>query len=344
MSTDTDNKTMFEAAFVISLSFRTDRLQSFRKQTQSLTSLPEIKVWPAVCGDICEHPPIWTAGNGAWGCYRSHLAILEHCLNENISSYIVFEDDAQFRPDFDKYITEFYKELPEDWQQIYLGGQLQYEETHPPIRISKNVLRPFNVNRTHCFAVSRRGMLPIYKHITNLPFWEDNHIDHHLGRWHEDPTNQVFCPNQWLVGQMGFSSNVSGRVEDVTFYSDPESYTLSHWLFDKPVCAYYTGDPLLLRIAKPFLHQGNKLEHHGFDITIAQAARYANPRPEINRWYNWIRSEIIRGRSTAIPCFYHPTISPSMVEEATNAKVYPIHPHSLSEIERAVQEIINEQM
>jgi hypothetical protein len=27
-------------------------------------------------------PPQWRAGNGAWGCYRSHLLILEKCLLE----------------------------------------------------------------------------------------------------------------------------------------------------------------------------------------------------------------------------------------------------------------------
>lgn len=331
---------MFDAAFVISLSFRTDRYENFMRQvSEHVHCLPDIQRWQAIHGDTCRAPRFWTAGDGAWGCYRSHMNILEHCLNSGISSYIVFEDDAQIKPDFDDRLSDFFREIPDDWQQIYLGGQLMHPNTHPPIPLSKHVMRPFNVNRTHCFAVSRAGMLPVYQHISNLPFESHEHIDHHLGRWHEHPNTAVYCPSEWMVGQMGFSSNVSGKVEAVQFFEDPISYKVDHWLMRDPVCIYYRGSFDLLRECKPLLHAGNSIDFNGFDVTLAQAAKYAEPEPEISRWYSWVRTEIIRGGTGAIPCFFHPKIPIETVRSALKCRVIDLDPSNSHDVAEAVRNI-----
>lgn len=331
---------MFDAAFVISLSFRTDRFENFMRQVdQYVHTLPKIQRWQAIHGDTCRAPDFWTAGDGAWGCYRSHMNILEHCLNSGISSYIVFEDDAQIKPDFDERITRFFESLPVDWQQAYLGGQLIRPTIHPPIPVNEHVMRPFNVNRTHCFAVSRAGMLPIYRHISNLPFESREHIDHHLGRWHEHPETAVYCPSEWMVGQMGFSSNVSGKVEGVQFFDDPISYQVSHWLMKKPVCVYYRGSFSLLRECKAFLHPGNNIDYNGYDVTLAQAAKYVDPKPEIARWFNWVRTEVIRDKTGALPCFFHPKIPIETVKSALMCDVIEFSPKSVSEVEDFMKRI-----
>ena len=304
---------MFDKVFVISLDFRTDRLTSFLNQAKVF--FPNIEVFQAIHGDTCQPPDIWCAGAGAWGCMRSHHAILEQCLNTGVSSYLVFEDDAKFAPDFAKNLEVFVNAVPEDWQQVYLGGQLVHERTHPPIKISEQIYRPYNVNRTHCFGVSRTGMLPIYQHISNLPYHDTEHIDHHLGRWHENPENRVYCPPKWLVGQMGCSSNISGKVEPTTFFQNPESLALSHRLYDTPVCAYYRGPSQPLKAAKRYLYCGRSLDAHGYDSGLSQATKYANPVPGIYQWYNWVRSEIVRGNMEAIPCCYHPRIKKEDLEK-----------------------------
>jgi hypothetical protein len=304
---------MFEKVFVISLDFRHDRLTTFLNQAKLF--FPEIEIWKAVHGDTCQPPDIWCAGNGAWGCMRSHQSILEQCLNNGISSYLVFEDDAKFGPNFMDQMKTFYDDLPDDWQQIYLGGQLVHERSHPPLKISENVYRPYNVNRTHCFAVSSLGMLPIYQHVSNLPYHNTEHIDHHLGRWHENPESKVFCPPKWIVGQMGCSSNISGKVEPTTFFRNPDELALSHTLYEAPVCAYYRGPSGPLKAAKKYLHCGRNLDAHGYDSGLTLASRFSNPVPEIYKWYNWVRSEIVREHMQAIPCCYHPRIKKEDLEK-----------------------------
>jgi GR25 family glycosyltransferase involved in LPS biosynthesis len=259
------------------------------------------------------------------------MNILEYCLNNGIASYIVFEDDAQFKPGFDESFEAFVSDVPEDWQQAYIGGQLQHTHSHPTVKISPNCYRPYNVNRTHAFMVSRSGMLPIYQHISNLPFHAAEHIDHHLGRWHENLRNFVYCPAKWLVGQMGFSSNVSGKVEPVHFFADPESTALSHWLYDDPVCIVYRGTRQLLMSARGLLHAGNQIDANGFDVGLTLASRFSDPTDEIERWYGWIRGEIVRGNSKALPCLFHPRITDSMLEKC-KFKTVTIAPNSLEDI------------
>lgn len=303
-----------ERAFVISLAIREDRLAMFREATKSFKNIPEIETRLAIHGDTCRPPDIWLAGAGAWGCMRSHLNILEECLNTGVSSYLVFEDDAQFRPEFDEQFQSFIEILPEDWHQAYIGGQLLHTHSYPTVKIKPNVYRPYNVNRTHAFMVSRAGMLPMYKWISNLPYYEHEHIDHHLGRWHEDQRNVIYTPARWLVGQKGSSSNVSGKTEPTEFFTDPIDTAIEHWLYENPVCVVFHGNSKLLQKCREYLHQGNQLDSHGHDITLALAARLADPIPEIDRWYGWIRSEIIRSNSKALPCLYHPRITEDMLK------------------------------
>lgn len=302
-----------ERAFVISLGFRSDRIEAFRESTKDLKSIPKIEVWQAVHGDTCQPPDYWVAGAGAWGCYRSHHAILEYCLNNNVASCLIFEDDAKFRVGFDGSMKRFMNAIPDDWQQAYIGGQLQHTHSHQTIKINTEVYRPYNVNRTHGYMVSRSGMLPIYKWISALPFEPKEHIDHHLGRWHEDMRNKVYCPPRWLIGQMGDSSNVSGRKDPVNFFVDPIDTTIDHWLYEKPVCIVYRGSRALLQQARYYLHAGNSIDANGYDVGLSLACKMRDPIPEIDKWYGWIRGEIVRSNSAAIPCLYHPKITEEML-------------------------------
>jgi len=308
---------MFDKAFVINLAIRPDRLNDFLSRMPEVSWLPKIEVWPAIHGDTCRPPPNWTAGNGAWGCLKSHLAILEHCLMERVASYIVFEDDAQFSHDFDSQGRQFIEALPDDWQQAYLGGQLQHERTHPPVKVNELVYRPYNVNRTHCFAVSREGMLPIYQHCSDLPYERHFHIDHHLGRWHEDARNKVYCPPRWIVGQHGARSNVSGRFENVTFFDPPMKFAKDHWLYHKPVCVLFRANRAIAELCRDFLHFGNQISPRGFDVTLEEASRLRKPERAIGGWYSWIRTEIANDSTLArVPAMMHPSITDEDVAAA----------------------------
>ena len=314
-----------EKAYVISLKIRADRRVGFFDRYPGCDSLPEIEVWNAVHGDTCPAPDNWHAGNGAWGCYRTHMNILEHCLNEGIQSYIVFEDDAVFTETFAEDVKTFFEHVPDDWDQAYLGGQLLHTQAHPPIKVNDHVYRPYNVNRTHCFALNGDAMVSVYRHCSNLPFHTAEHIDHHLGRWHETYRHNVFCPARWIVGQGGASSNVSGKKDPVTFYENPETRSLNHPLYERPACIVLRGPrELSEKLCASHGHKGYNLDRGGYDRSLCEAWKYKDPSVEIKKWFSCIRSEIARESSEKLPLLWHPRITDEMIADAEIGRVLTV--------------------
>ena len=60
------------------------------------------------------------------GCSLSHLKLWTMLLNEKgeIENYLILEDDVRFLPGWKEAWIEVYKNLPSDWECIYLGGVL----------------------------------------------------------------------------------------------------------------------------------------------------------------------------------------------------------------------------
>ncbi len=308
---------MFAKSFVINLTFKTDRLQTF------MASLPAcfqgVEVWPAVHGDTVQHPDWWKSGRGAWGCYRSHLQILEKCYNEQVDSYIVFEDDAIFDPELVTRLDQFLKHLPADWEQIYLGGQLLHESQNPPRKVNDHVFIPFNVNRTHCFAVHRRGYEKLYKHLNAAPFVEHEHIDHHLGRLHETGSLKLYCPGKWLVGQAAGRSNISGNHNAATFWTHPErlSQEFRTW-HSRVIPAVYLDAPfnVAMELDASGWHRGHWKNDQQLDRGVCRAAESATKEgfaEALKSWYAAVLPEAVREGKQCV-CVYHPQVPWECVE------------------------------
>ncbi len=71
-------KKIVERCFLMNLDRRDDRLHEWMQQLPQPCAIPDVERFAAIDGrKACDAPEQWRAGNGAWGCYRSHLLILE---------------------------------------------------------------------------------------------------------------------------------------------------------------------------------------------------------------------------------------------------------------------------
>ena len=213
----------FERVTCVTLERRPDRWQRFVDDLPADWPFKEPEKIYGIDGKKVHPPGWWKQGGGAWGCYRAHLRIIEDCLNNDIQSVLLLEDDALCCENFVQRWEAFKTELPANWQMVYLGGQHLRTDKHPPIRISEQVYQPFNVNRTHAFAL--RGlafMRKVYKHLTTVDWNRGDHIDHHLGRLHQRRQDRIYCPKEWLIGQAEGDSNINGRGMPERFWQPAE--------------------------------------------------------------------------------------------------------------------------
>lgn len=202
----------FERVVCINLDRRADRWAKFVEDLPEDWPFGEVERYAAVDGQRCQHPSWWRAGRGAWGCYRSHLNIIEECLNRGIESLLLLEDDAICMPDFSRHWSDYLGALPEDWEIAYLGGQHLYAGRHPPRRVNEYVVSPYDVNRTHAWSLRRGGLRIAYGRLTDVRDWQPGkHIDHRMGQLLHRRGVVAYAPTRWLLGQREGRSNVSGR-------------------------------------------------------------------------------------------------------------------------------------
>ncbi|HEY1601636.1 MAG TPA: glycosyltransferase family 25 protein [Pirellulales bacterium] len=218
---------LFELVYCLTLASRPDRWQAFRSRLPRDWPFAEPIRVRAVDGRLAPPPAWWRSGPGAWGCYRSHLSILEDCLNKRIESVLLLEDDAIFVPDFREKVEEFFSHLPDDWSFVYLGGEHLKQNVRLPRRINDWVYRPFNVNRTHCFGLRGRPTMELaYRHLNAFTSWTaEHHIDHQLGELHAAMERGLYVPRYWLVNQAGGHSDVNGKEWPSLEFSGAEALT-----------------------------------------------------------------------------------------------------------------------
>lgn len=211
----------------INLDRRPDRWEKFLAALPADWPFGDVERYPAVDGQLCKPPAWWRQGPGAWGCYRTHVRIIEECLNAGVESVLILEDDALCCGQFAENCAAAMADLPGDWGMFYLGGQHIAQKKGKPTTLTSRIARPFNVNRTHAYALRGETMRAVYQHLCvtdrhahdGVRWNRGNHIDHHYGRGHMARKWPVYAANPWLIGQMEGKSNINGRDMATRFWN-----------------------------------------------------------------------------------------------------------------------------
>lgn len=210
--TVSDNyKHIFDRVYVVSLVKKyPEKLSAFLKRLPNPWIFGPIKVFEAIYGYESDIPKWWIAQKGAWGCYQSHLKIIEECIKDKVDKVLILEDDAIFCKDFTDKARNFLTNLPDDWEQAYLGGQ--HLRMPRSTIVEKNITIGSNINRTHAYAIHGQGFNKLYSWLNNTDAWvPQNHIDHHYGILHQAMIIKPYCPIQFLVGQSDGISSITNK-------------------------------------------------------------------------------------------------------------------------------------
>lgn len=216
---------MFDRTFVINLDRRQDRWRQFQKRFPDDWPFASPERWPAIDGKDCDIPKWYRAGAGAWGCLQTHLAIWWKLVDSTWDAVLVLEDDAVFSRNAIETIRQTLGLIPDDWDQIYFGGQhLDTNGRAPEVVIQDRLIRCRYVNRTHAYVIRPDFACEAIDYIDcpNDRQQRLQHVDYMLGDLHD--SHHVYAPWRFCIGQARGNSDVRmGR------------HTVEHWWNQYPI-------------------------------------------------------------------------------------------------------------
>jgi hypothetical protein len=104
----------------------------------------------ALDGATLTPPPHWDDFPGAYGCLRSHLAVVKQAREQRLPAVLIFEDDTEFHPELDARFAHYIKQMPSGWDMIFFGG---IHGAPPPARVSENVVKLTHSLSTFAYAL-----------------------------------------------------------------------------------------------------------------------------------------------------------------------------------------------
>lgn len=191
------------SAYIINLAHRTDRLKSITEQCEKndLT----MNIVTAVNGhDAFPDEP--KRKRGFLGCYISHWNTLKILQDTEGDYFLIAEDDCIFEDGFRNKLREYYEQLPDNWDMLYLGGSINtpgsFEE------FSVNLCRARNVYCTHAYIIRKESIPGLIEHVESRK-WK---IDILYAEYQK--THNCFITVPELAWQQAGFSDVENRMTD----------------------------------------------------------------------------------------------------------------------------------
>jgi len=136
-----------------------------------------------------------------YACTLSHLTAVKKASDTGNPSVLIFEDDCLFDPAFEEKFPEYMRQVPEDWDMLFLGGY--HFET--PVSVSRNVVRARMTLTTHAYAVRQS----IYTDFIELNETPPAIVDRNNTILQKK--FNCYCCEPNLVGQLAGYSDLMGK-------------------------------------------------------------------------------------------------------------------------------------
>lgn len=132
----------FDYIYVINLDKRKDRWEQIKGELSKLGVADRAIRIPGV--DLGNHT----------GCTASHKKFLDAAIANGRGVSLVLEDDAMVCPDWQKSLISGVAKIPDDWDILYLGYNLDPTSGIPPDFVSRHLLELHGCLTTHMYAVN----------------------------------------------------------------------------------------------------------------------------------------------------------------------------------------------
>ena len=151
----------FDKLFVINLDCDADRLLRMSRRFAALGLA--VERYPGIHSCQRLTPAVDHALKPAhFSCARSHQDLLKLCWERGYNNVVIFEDDAVLRDDVSIWMRRIVPQLAEvSWDILYLGSHVIRSARTG----SANLIQVLEGYHTHAYAVSRRAVPSLVRHI-----------------------------------------------------------------------------------------------------------------------------------------------------------------------------------
>ena len=238
---------IIDKTYVINLKERSDRWKRIKEQFSN-TNL-NLTRWDAVygkklpnheykqkttpmCYEFCSPSMV--------GCWLSHVSIWKNIIKNNETNVLILEDDAYPTNNFNEKLKKIWKQVPEDWDFIFLGSYGSCQESvaqkllyniisghknNPVYKFGKkqpNVIIPGFPLALHGYILSMKGAKKL---LNNYSFDKAKyHIDYYLAKYvFPDKNFNVYAISPALIFQNLASDNSDIQMNNhpiISYVSD----------------------------------------------------------------------------------------------------------------------------
>ena len=200
----------FDKVYCINLDRRSDRIEHFNNIVNKF-DLGNYTRFSAVDGSLIKD----YNGNlklGELGLVLSNLEIIKEAIKNNFNTILILEDDCFFTDEI-KNIDEYFKQLPDDWDMLYMGGNHNLHiGAKPPIKINSKVIKLHTTYSTHFVALKST----VFNHINVI--LEKRNV----------PLDVGYVQLQKVFNAYSFSPAIAKQIKD---YSDIQNKITDYdWL------------------------------------------------------------------------------------------------------------------
>mgnify|MGYP006279017213 CR=1 FL=1 len=151
----------FDHIYCINLERRPDRWNEVQQEFDQ-HGICNVERFVATDGtriNSSSRPP--NMSHGDIGSFLTHLRMFNDAINKGYESFLLLEDDVQFRQNFNEIFPIAAREIPSNWEIIHFGGNHVYGS---PVAFSEHLSIPTRTLSTHAIGFRKN----VYEKILEL--------------------------------------------------------------------------------------------------------------------------------------------------------------------------------